>query len=279
MERFRFALIGHNVTYSRSADIFERIFSLKNINGSCEIINIDPDGFVDRFRSITEEQVDGMSVTIPFKKAVMAYLDEIDPIAQAIEAVNSIRYTKGKKLGYNTDCFGFSKPLHPHANILKHGKALIFGAGGAAKAVVYTLYTDYEIKDFVILNRNMDKMRKFKESLSEKIDGMHMTLCKREDEGQIVNDRFDIAVNCTPLGGWNKPDLSPFPDSFDFNNLKIYYDLNYNTNNQLVKTAKTKTQVALDGSAMLVAQAIRSFYLWTGIQVNFDNVYSHVFGY
>ena len=279
IDKFRFALIGNNVTYSRSTDIFNCIFSLKNIKGSCEIINIEPNDFEKKFQLINESQVDGVSVTIPFKKEVIQYLDEIDPIAEAIQAVNSIHFSKGKRIGYNTDCYGFSKPLHNYSGHLKHGNALILGAGGAAKAVVYTLYTDYEIKDFTIFARDIEKLHLFKESLSSVINSVNLKLCTQSDKFYSEFDnRYSIGVNCTPLRGWNKPELSPLPEKYDWSNLKLYYDLNYNRDNQLINKAREGCIDAFDGSAMLVAQAIRSFYLWTGVKVTFDEVYAAVFG-
>ena len=74
------------------------------------------------------------------------------------------------------------------------------------------------------------------------------------------------------------PDILPFPQNFDLQTTKIYYDLNYNADNNCMKFAQTKTQHALDGSAMLVAQALRSFYLWTGLKTEFKPIYKEVFG-
>ncbi|MCK4632309.1 MAG: hypothetical protein KAT79_03510, partial [candidate division Zixibacteria bacterium] len=79
-------------------------------------------------------------------------------------------------------------------------------------------------------------------------------------------------------GGWNSPESSPFPTGFNWPQGKIYFDLNYNTDNQLVAAARSVGMIAIDGSMMLVGQAIRSFNIWTGEDVNFDEVYRRVFG-
>jgi shikimate dehydrogenase len=94
----------------------------------------------------------------------------------------------------------------------------------------------------------------------------------------VMDDQPDIVVNCTPVGGWNSPESSPFAIGFNWPQGKIYSDLNYNTDNQLVAAARSAGMIAIDGSMMLVGQAIRSFNIWTGEDVDFDNVYRRVFG-
>ncbi len=276
MKHFRFGLIGNNVTYSKSADIFKAIFEQHNIDGSCEVFNIKPDQFEQRFQQITDKVVDGVSVTIPYKKDVISHLDEVAPIANAIKAVNSIQMKDGKRIGYNSDCFGFSYPLRKYSEKLKHGKALIFGAGGAAKAAVYALFADYEIKDFVIVARELQKIKQFKETIPSELKGLHIQGCTFDD--YTFDDRFAICVNCTPLGGWNMSDVMPFPSKCDLQKIKIYYDLNYNADNKCMEFAESKSHHTIDGSTMLVAQAVRSFYLWTGIQTQFEPIYDQVFG-
>ncbi len=276
MKQFRFGLIGNNVTYSKSADIFQALFQQHNIDGSCEVFNIKPEEFKAKFETINDSLVDGLSVTIPYKKDVITSLDEIDPVTKAIKAVNSIRLKDGKRIGYNTDCYGSSYPLRIHAEKLKHNKAIIIGAGGAAKAAVYALFADYEIKDFHIVARDEEKIKLFQESLQTDLKGISIKGSSFENCNS--DTRFAICVNCTPLGGWNLPDVMPFPKNINFQNVKIYYDLNYNADNKCMKIAQTKTQFAINGSAMLVAQALRSFYLWTGIKTEFEPIYKKVFG-
>ena len=92
------------------------------------------------------------------------------------------------------------------------------------------------------------------------------------------DDRYGIAVNCTPLGGWNHPASSPFPKRFDWSAIDIYYDLNYNNDNRLIATARNAGVTAIDGSAMLVGQALESFRIWSGLAVEYEPVYRTVFG-
>lgn len=277
IKEFKFGLLGHNVAYSRSMDIFEVIFKLLDIDGSCRIYDFPPDKFNDEFKNIQKNGVNGMSVTIPYKKEIIQHLDEVAPVAQALKAVNSVLFNEGRLTGFNTDCYGFSLPLREHNGRLKHGSALIFGAGGAAKAALYSLYTDYEVKTFFIIGRDISKLERFKASLLEQLKKVEINILTESDYKNIGRNTFDLIVNCTPLGGWNKPTESPMPENFDWTSSKIYYDLNYNENNSAIIEASNNSLEVIDGSTMLVGQALRSFDLWTDITVDFDDVYSQVF--
>ena len=276
-DEYIFGLVGHNVSYSRSFDIFNRIFKIKNLNGHFELYDFSPAQFNNEFPQLKNENINGLSVTIPYKRKVIEYLSDIDPVAKALDAVNSILVKENKFYGFNTDVYGFSLPLRKYYNRLKHGNALLIGAGGAAKAVIYSLYTDYELADYYILGRDEIKLSQFKESLQKQISNININFVTYEHYSQIRNINYDIVVNCTPLGGWNFPDKSPIPENFNWLTGKIYYDLNYNNHNIVIQKTNEHSLIAIDGSTMLVGQAVRSFYLWTGIKVSIEEVYKSIF--
>lgn len=277
---YRFGLIGFQISYSRSSDVFDAIFAIKGVTGSFDVFDLAPMNFHHRFIQLVKNGLQGLSVTIPYKKLVIQHLHDVDAVAKALDAVNSIAIDSGRLCGFNTDCFGFSLPLRKHAEKLKHGTALILGCGGVAKAAVYSLYTDYEVQKFVILSRTEAKLIAFKESLERQIPRINIMLVSEKERRRRLrrDDPHHIIVNCTPLGGWNHPDESPLPDEFDWPHGRIYYDVNYNTDNKLVHKAGDAGLVAIDGSTMLVGQAIRSFSLWTDETVPFEPVYEQVFG-
>ena len=103
-------------------------------------------------------------------------------------------------------------------------------------------------------------------------------IIKATDSGKPNQiDLYDLVVNCTPLGGWNAIDESPLPDWFDWSMTRTYYDLNYNQNNLLIIGASQAGVKAIDGSIMLVAQALKSLQLWTSLDIPFEPVYNEVF--
>ena len=162
-EGYRFGLIGHNISYSRSPAIFESIFRHNGSSGSFHNYDLDPERFAEQFQALIDKGLSGFSVTIPFKAKVMDLLHDVEPVAKAIEAVNSVSVVDGRLCGFNTDIQGFAVPLAGHSEQLKHGRALIFGSGGGARAVVYSLFANYEVREFIVLSRTPERLLQFQQ--------------------------------------------------------------------------------------------------------------------
>jgi len=239
-----FALIGRNVAYSKSEDIFKAIFKLVGIPGQFNMFDVEP----------------------------------ADLESRALEAVNSVCVDNNRLLGYNTDCYGFGIPLSEHNERLKHGHALILGCGGAARAVLYSLYVDLEVRRFTVAGRCRSKLTEFTQKLGSRFERVKIDKAPLDTVSLQNNQRYDLIVNCTPLGGWNHVEESPLAPSFDFTRCRIYYDLNYNRDNKIILAAREAGVTVVDGAAMLVGQAIRSFDIWTGQRVPFAPIYEAVFG-
>jgi shikimate dehydrogenase len=261
-----------------SGEIFRAVFDITGMNGEFTNYNIEPADFDEQFPSLVKQGLMGLSVTIPYKAMVISYLDEIHPIAEAVGAVNSIALSDQKLMGFNTDCDGFAIALEPHSDRLKHGHALILGCGGGAKAAVYSLYANFEVRQFTILSRNQTRLDQFKLSLSASIDGLDLRTDLLTNGRMTHPERYDIIVNCTPLGGWNHPTASPLPSGLSWSAGRIYYDLNYNLGNACVAAARAAGLTAIDGSTMLTGQALRSLEIWTGVTVPFEEIHRAVFG-
>jgi shikimate dehydrogenase len=272
-----FGLVGHKIGYSKSPDIFSSIFRHSQIDGEFRLFDLTPEAFEGQFRRLLGDSLTGLAVTIPYKQRVMAYLDELDPVAKLLGAVNSISIRNGRTIGFNTDAFGFSLPLRPHAALLNQGSAIIFGSGGGARAAICSLRTDYNLLKFLVVGRSSHKLAQFREAMTECLGNATIDLCLAENTAKIIESSYDVVVNCTPLGGWNAPNASPLPEGFRWRKGKVYYDLNYNSGNVLVDEAVREGLSSIDGSGMLVGQAIRSWHLWTGLQAEFDPVYADVF--
>jgi len=275
---YRFGLIGRNIGYSKSASIFQAALDLLGTPGEFVNYDLEPGTFDAEFSALLQSGVDGFSVTIPYKQKVIAHLDELHPVASALDAVNSIALHDRRTIGFNTDRDGFAYPLRPYSDRLKHARAVVYGYGGSAKAAIYALYSEFELSEFVVVGRDPAKLRAFADSLRKLLPKLSLDLCPMPERRSIDRERIEILVNCTPVGGWNDPDSSLFGESFRWPNRKIYYDLNYNKGNKIVEAARDSGQIAINGSAMLVAQALRSLQIWTGLEVDFDPVFERVFG-
>jgi shikimate dehydrogenase len=276
-EPCRFALIGEKVEYSRSPHIFKAIFEHTGCEGSFEVYSVALDGLRDQIKQVIADGITGFSVTIPHKQSVIEFLDDIDSAARSVEAVNSVLIKDGRLTGFNTDVTGVTASLK-RAGFGGSGQtALILGSGGSARAVIYALHHDFGIDQLVVCGRTEANLQHLKQHFSTTCQAV--TIKTVTEISDLPSDSLaaSIIVNCTPLGGANLVDSSPLPEPFDWSQAGFYFDLNYNEANQVVRDAQKNGIVAVDGSAMLVAQAVKSFELWTGQKIDFEPIYNKVF--
>ena len=282
---YKCGLLGEKVDYSRSPEIFEHIFASENIEGVWRTVNCaksELGACLDRLR---QEAFNGLSVTIPHKEAIIPFLDEIDAVAGFLGSVNSVLLRNGRAIGYNTDTFGFVQPLLADAVRLKGKTTLILGSGGAARSASYSLTVDCELAELVLAGRNQTRMDHTLTRLKQALPKLKIRCVQWKYEGrprladllsEANLERPALIVNATPLGG---PNQKIIPDKAIFASVPsttVYYDLNYNNDNGLVIAAQENGMRTLDGLPMLIHQALRSYYLWTGHQVPFAEIYARM---
>lgn len=239
-----FGLIGRDIAYSFSAQYFADKFRKEGIQ-DCIYKNFDIPEVAYLSEVIKKNRsVKGLNVTIPYKEAVIPYLDKLSKKAEEIGAVNTIKITKkGELKGYNTDVYGFKKSLKP---LLKphHTKALILGTGGASKAVAWVLSKLGINHRFVSRNP---------------IDG---NLSYTNITEQTLSD-YTIVINCTPLGTSPNIDIFPEIDYKGFSAKHIAFDLIYNpSETKFLALAKEHGAVTKNGYDMLVFQAKKAWEIW-----------------
>jgi shikimate dehydrogenase len=276
-EKFQFGLIGRDIAYSRSPDIFRAINKHTGLEADFRLIDIPPERLAETLLGLKADVHGGVSVTIPYKQAVIPHIDEVDPIARQLKAVNSIKCAGTRLVGYNTDWEGFVRPLLDFQAGVADKPAVILGTGGVARAAVYGLCREIGIPSVRVYGREATKAQELIEDMTEffadtQLSGHPLSELEKEPLTET-----GVVVNATPLGGFHHTNQSPFPDSFEWSSLALYYDLNYNDDNPLISTAREHGVASLDGTQMLVAQAIRSHELWTGRSAPFDAVYASVF--
>lgn len=238
-----YGLIGKHLSHSASKDYFTEKFRRLNIKDtSYQLFEISD---ITQFpKLLTNHFIKGFNVTIPYKEAVIKYLDSLSDEAKAIGAVNTIYYGK-KLIGYNTDATGFLKTLNNHRTYIEGKKALILGSGGASKAVCYILN---KLKiDFLIVSRD----KTGKGFLSYK------GLSK-----DIMQD-FKIIINCTPVGMYPKINDAPcIPYNYICSD-HFCYDLIYNPiETGFLHLSHKKGAKIINGYDMLVYQAEEAWKIW-----------------
>jgi shikimate dehydrogenase len=212
-----------------------------------------------RIESLRASDTLGANVTIPHKLAVMKHVDEISPLAKRAGAVNTIVNQNGRLFGDNTDVYGFATSLISACPDAPRRRALVLGAGGAARAVVLGL-DQIGVTAFTIANRDLDRAERLARDLAPII---LETTCLDTDLLATVVQRSDILVNATSLG-WHQGEWPLAPTLLaDLPAGAIVVDLTYRETDLLV-AARDRGLAALDGLPMLVHQGAKAFELFTG---------------
>lgn len=237
-----YGLIGKNIDYSFSKNFFSKKFKNENIN--CKYLNFDIQNISDFKSVISDKNISGLNVTIPYKEDVIKYIDEISNDAKSIGAVNTIKISNKKLTGHNTDHIGFTKSMEKIDEFKNIESALILGSGGASKAIQFAL-DNMKIKYTIVSRSNSIKCINYNQ-VSEKI---------------IKNHK--LIINCTPLGTFPEVEKCPEIDYRFLSPFNILYDLVYNPkqSNFLRKGLNAGCKIK-NGLEMLEIQAIESWKIW-----------------
>lgn len=238
----RFGLIGRNISYSFSSGYFTQKFEQLNLlNHSYE--NFDLKHISEVKHIIAQKDIVGLNVTIPYKEAIIPFLDQLDVDAEAIGAVNTIKFTQDGLIGYNTDAYGFKTTLSP---LLKknHKKALILGTGGASKAIAFVLKELSIEHQYVSRNPTQNQLN-------------------YTDLNEMHYQEFQLFINCSPVGTHpNIHEKPQIPYQF-FNKSHILFDLIYNpTETTFLSEGKKRGATIQNGLSMLQHQAEKAWDIW-----------------
>ncbi|MET0374219.1 MAG: shikimate dehydrogenase [Rhizorhabdus sp.] len=260
-------VIGDPIAHSKSPVIHNHWLKRAGITAEYRASHVRSEDLEKFFEERRRDRLwRGCNVTIPHKQAVIPLLDRIDPAAERIGAVNTVRPENGKLVGYNTDYAGFLEPLLPllrQAHLFR--MARIFGAGGAAKAVALALH-DQGFTN-VIIARNPDQARALRESF-EPDDRLVCALDHFATPTDFpFDDRegiLDLVVNATSLGMKGQPPLL-----LDFSHVPpgaVIYDIVYAPlETPLLAEARRRGHPTIDGLAMLIGQAAVAFEKFFGV--------------
>ena len=239
----QFGLIGKNIEYSFSRSFFLEKFNSNDKYLNYSYINYDINSIEEIDSVFNQKNLCGLNVTIPYKERIINYLDEVSDQAKEIGAVNTICFENERKIGYNTDIFGFSKSLQVN-EINDIDSVLILGSGGAAKTIAY-----------FCINNNIPY-----NIVSRKPSKSYISY-KNLDELYFKNKV--LIVNCTPVGTFPNVDNCPDLPYKLISNQNVFFDLVYNPLETLfMKKGKEKGCKTLNGYEMLKFQAEKSLEIW-----------------
>ena len=266
-------LIGYPLSHSLSPKIHAAALQACGLTGNYSLFPIRPDDkqrLSDLLSRVRSGEIHGLNVTIPYKQNVIPLLDELTPTAQAIGAVNTIYLCNNQLIGDNTDAPGFLTDLNRflagHQSKIANRKlvpsevepsAIVIGAGGSARAVVYALLTDGW--NVTIAARRVQQA----EELASAFASRELRVTSYEHFILHLSS-FILLVNTTPLGMFPDVNASPLPENVALPKDMLIYDLVYNPcETKLVKVARAQGLSAATGLDMLIEQAALTFKIWT----------------
>ncbi len=269
-------IVGHPLDHSVSVPMhMSAIFHLgiDYVYLSFDILPENLSYAVTRFK---KENIKGFNVTIPYKEAIMAHLDSIDERAVSIGAVNTVNNQNGQFKGYNTDGTGYIKSLKEQAGFDPSAKqVLLIGAGGAAKAVAFSLL-EAGCRKLIIANRTLKRADELLEHLDTYFPEVSMQALHIERVHELHMKDIALVVNTTSVGMKNDVpagSISHFNDIdlTRFSKDTVISDIVYNPiETPLLKMAKQAGLKTHGGTGMLVYQGAESFKIWTGIEPPVD---------
>ncbi len=261
-------VIGHPIEHSMSPIMHNAALKDLSLDYVYVAFNIPPNDLKKAVLGFKMFNIKGINVTIPYKENIIPYLDEIDPLAEKIGAVNTIKNEGKYLIGKNTDASGAKKALLDAGCEISGKKALILGAGGAAKAVSFAISEDLDA--LYIANRTEKRSIKLAKDLTNK------TAIKAIGKNMSINtlknllDEVDILINTTPLGMYPDIEESPISEEMLRNDLFVF-DIVYNPlETRLIKEASKIGCKTLGGLDMFVNQGALAFEWWTGKKPNLN---------
>ncbi|MEJ5172500.1 MAG: shikimate dehydrogenase [Hydrogenothermaceae bacterium] len=255
-----YGIFGYPVKHSKSPTFQTESFRHLGINAVYVPFEVKPENLQEATKSLKILNIKGINVTIPHKEEIINYLDEVSQEAKIIGAVNTVKNIDGYLIGYNTDAYGFIEGLKEIIEI--EGKtALVIGAGGASRSVIYGLLQQ-NISKIYLANRTLQRAIEIVNDFGKYyrvIDQIVSVISLNQIDEVLEN--VNIVVNTTSVG--LKDDDKPL---FDYDRLQEKHtvvDIIYRET-MLLKKAKEKGCKYQDGYPMLIYQGAKSFEIWTG---------------
>lgn len=257
-----YGVIGDPIGHTLSPMLHNAVFKANGINAIYLPFHVKPDELSGAIEGLKSLQLGGLNVTVPHKEQAVYYVDATpNGLDRAIGAVNTLVLLQGKVLGFNTDGLGFLDDLEEQFNMdLKDKSAVVLGAGGAARAVTFSLI-QAGVTHLYIHNRTHERAKGLVKYLVSHFNDLHVQIYAISSIDEIKIQSVDLMVNCTTCG-MHEHDPHPVnPDILD--KTKTVYDLIYAPREtMLLKEARRHDIPSANGIGMLLHQASIAHRLW-----------------
>jgi len=254
----KYLVIGNPIGHSLSPKLHNHWIKKNNINAVYDKKQLNENDVEGTILKVRNGKIDGINVTVPFKKFVIPYLDQLTPLANKTQSVNTIYKEKKKVIGHNTDVGGFELGLkHINYNV-ENKKVFILGAGGVVSSIILALKKMGSSK-IILSNRTKEKAEDLKKIYSD---------LEIIDWGETPD--FNVIINATSLGLKNHDEIKL--DYTDMGSNKLFYDVIYNPRQtKFLSKAKQLGNQIENGKMMFVYQAQQAFTIWHKIMPEIDD--------
>lgn len=255
-----YAVIGDPIAHSMSPAMHNDLFQHYGIDAHYHALHVKSSDLAHAIKGLKAIGISGFNVTIPHKVSIMPLLDSIDPLAKSIGAVNTVKNENGLLVGYNTDGSGHFKGLVSEVSSLADKKVLLIGAGGAARAIYFTMA--YEgVKYIDITNRTIEKAENLRKDCPYDVVTKVLPLQEAEDS----SGKYDIIIQTTSIGMAPNIELEPL-SLHNLSNNAFVSDIIYNPlETKFLRSAAEKGARIQNGIKMFAYQGALAFEKWTGI--------------
>ena len=254
----KYLVIGNPIEHSLSPKLHNHWIKKNNIDAVYDKKQLNENDIEGTILKVRNGEIDGINVTVPFKKSVIPYLDQLTPLANEAQSVNTIYKEKNKVVGHNTDVSGFELGLKRINYNVKNKKIFILGAGGVVSSIILALKKMGASK-IILSNRTKEKAEDLKKIYSD---------LEIIDWGETPD--FNVIINATSLGLKNDDEIK-----LDYNNMrfnKLFYDVIYNPRQtKFLSKAKQLGNQIENGKMMFVYQAHQAFTIWHKIMPEIDD--------
>jgi len=245
----KYLVIGNPIEHSLSPKLHNHWFNKNNIDAIYEKKQINEDDIKEIINEMRNDKIDGINVTVPFKKSVIPFIDELSSEAKEAQSVNTIYKENNKVLGHNTDTSGFELAIRGKGYNIKDKKVFILGAGGVVASIIIAL-RKMEAAKIILSNRTRKKAEELKKTFSN---------LELVEWGETPE--FNMIINATSLG-LNKDDEIRL-NYADMGPNKLFYDIIYNPQQtKFLSKAKQFGNQTENGKMMFIYQAHQAFTIW-----------------
>lgn len=258
-------IIGYPLIHSLSPLMHNKAFQALGINYVYVPFPVKPHHLAQAVSALPVLGIKGVNVTIPYKRDIIDYLDEVTETAKLMQAVNTIVNDHDRLIGYNTDGQGFLLSLQEQGFIPQNRQVLILGAGGSCRAIAVILCLQ-KIKKLTLAGRNLGRAEALAVDLSKHF-ALDLAAKNMAHLTKADLTAADLIINTTPVGMYpNIEERLPIDTRF-LHNRQLVYDLIYNPRETIfLREAKHRGCTVINGLSMLVYQGAEAFALWTGRQ-------------